>query len=52
MKYRSDGDRFRLERGKLCLTTLEQAVDGLTGGRPTSLSDFEKTLLAKLAAQK
>lgn len=48
MKYRHDGTRFCLEPDRLHLTTLDRAVEGLTGGKPTSLSDFENTLRAKL----
>lgn len=48
MKYWHDGTRFCLEPDTLHLTTLDRAVEGLTGGKPTSLSDFEKTLRAKL----
>lgn len=48
MKYCHDGSRFRLEPGELHLTTLERAVEGLTGGRPTSLEEFERVLRAKL----
>lgn len=48
MKYRYDGTRFRLEPAGLHLTTLDRAVEGLTGGKPTSLSEFETTLRAKL----
>ena len=48
MKYRHDGTRFRMEPAGLHLTTLDRAVEGLTGGKPTSLSDFETTLRAKL----
>jgi len=49
MKYCHDGIRFRLERAGLHLTTLDHAVEGLTGGKPTSLAEFEGTLLSKLA---
>ena len=49
MKYRHDGTRFRMEPAGLHLTTLDRAVEGLTGGKPTTLSEFEKTLRAKLA---
>lgn len=49
MKYRHDGTRFQMEPAGVHLTTLERAVEGLTGGKPTSLSEFEKTLRAKLA---
>lgn len=48
MQYRHDGTRYCMEPAGLHLTTLERAVEGLTGGKPTSLSDFEKTLRAKL----
>ncbi len=48
MKYRHDGVRFQMEPAGLHLTTLDRAVEGLTGGKPTSLSEFEKTLRAKL----
>jgi len=46
--YKHDGGRFRLERRGLHLTTLDRAVEGLTGGKPTSLDDFETKLRAKL----
>jgi len=49
VKYRHDGTRFCLEPAALHLTTLDRAVEGLTGGKPTSLADFERTLLSKLA---
>ncbi len=49
MRYRHDGNRFRMEPADLHLTTLDRAVEGLTGGKPTSLPEFEKTLLQKLA---
>lgn len=48
MKYRHDGTRFRMEPAGLHLTTLDHAVEGLTGGKPTSLSEFETILRAKL----
>lgn len=48
MKYHHDGTRFLMEPAGLHLTTLDRAVEGLTGGKPTSLSDFETTLRAKL----
>ena len=49
VKYQQDGTRFRMEPAGLHLTTLDRAVEGLTGGKPTSLSEFEKALRAKLA---
>lgn len=48
MDYRHDGKGFHMEPKDLHLTTLDRAVEGLTGGKPTSLADFEKTLRAKL----
>lgn len=48
MQYRHDGTRFRMEPERLHLSTLDRAVEGLTGGKPTSLPVFEKTLRAKL----
>jgi hypothetical protein len=48
MQYRHEGTRFRMEPAQLHLTTLDRAVEGLTGGRPTSLSDFEESLRLKL----
>ncbi len=41
VKYTGTDNRFRLERGFVQLTTLERAVEGLTGGRPVSLDTFE-----------
>jgi hypothetical protein len=49
MKYQHDGMRFCMEPASLHLTTLDRAVEGLTGGKPTSLSDFERNLHVKLA---
>ncbi len=49
MKYSHDGTQFRMEPERLHLTTLDRAVEGLTGGKPTSLSDFEEALRAKLS---
>ena len=48
VKYAHDGTRFCLEPAGMHLTTLDHAVEGLTGGKPTSLADFEKALLSKL----
>jgi hypothetical protein len=49
MKYNHNGTRFCMEPAGVHLTTLDRAVEGLTGGKPTSLSEFEKTLLSKLS---
>ena len=48
LKYRHGGMGFCLEPAGLHLTTLDRAVEGLTGGKPTSLADFELTLMSKL----
>ena len=42
--FREEGKQFRIQRGDVFLTTLDRAVEGLTGGVPTSLQEFEKTL--------
>lgn len=47
--YEQENDRLVLKPGALHLTTLDHAVEGLTGGKPTSLTTFEKTLRAKLS---
>jgi hypothetical protein len=49
VKYEQENGRFVLKPGTLHLTTLDRAVEGLTGGKPTSLTTFEKTLRAKLS---
>ncbi|MFW5870539.1 MAG: NotI family restriction endonuclease, partial [Candidatus Sumerlaeota bacterium] len=48
MKYTHDSDRYCMKPHKVHLTTLDRAVEGLTGGYPTSLSDFEDVLLSKI----
>lgn len=48
MDYRHNGKGFHMEPEDLHLTTLDRAVEGLTGGKPTSLADFEKSLRVKL----
>ena len=47
---RDNSSDFRLIPDSIHLTTLDRAVEGLTGGAPTSLSAFEQTLRQKLAA--
>jgi hypothetical protein len=42
------GGKFQLVRDQLHLTTLDRAVEGLTGGIPTSLEAFESTIREKL----
>lgn len=41
-------DRARLVRDEVRYTTLERSVEGLTGGKPVSLSAFEKRISEKL----
>ncbi len=43
-----DGQRFQLVRDKVHVTTLERATEGLTGGYPVTLSEFEEGILSKL----
>lgn len=38
----------KLKRGKVVCTTLERAINGLTGGIPTSMSNFERVVLEKI----
>jgi hypothetical protein len=42
------GGRFALRRGEIHLTTLDSAVEGLTGGTPMSLTRFEKQIRSRL----
>ncbi|MCF7854595.1 MAG: hypothetical protein K9N51_07355 [Candidatus Pacebacteria bacterium] len=46
--YKEQGKQFRIQRGDVFLTTLDRAVEGLTGGVPTSLHEFENTLRERL----
>jgi len=39
---------FRIKRGEIVFTTLEEAVDGLTGGKPVSKDEFETRIRARL----
>ena len=43
-----DGRRFRLVRDSIHVTTLERATEGLTGGSPVTLPEFEKSIRSKL----
>jgi len=43
-----EGGHYRLIRYDAILTTLEDAVEGLTGGTPVSLEQFEHAILKKL----
>lgn len=46
--YEADGAAYRLARKRVHFTTLERAVEGLTAGRPVTLSVFESRILTKL----
>ena len=48
MDYENVGGRYSIVPHKLHLTTLERAVEGLTGGHPTRQQDFEDALMTKL----
>jgi len=48
VRYREDGGNAVLEPGFVRLTTLERAVEGLTGGSPVSLETFEARIRAKI----
>lgn len=43
------GERFRLVRDSIHVTTLERATEGLTGGSPVTLPEFEEGIRSKLA---
>ena len=42
-------DPIKLVRESVCFTTLERAVEGLTGGVPVTLDEFEKRIKEKAA---
>ena len=46
--YDESGGEFALRRGLVRMTTLERAVEGLTGGNPVSQSLFEQRVREKL----
>jgi hypothetical protein len=48
-RYVEAKKRFELARGDVVFTTLDEAVGGLTGGKPVSQSEFEKRILEKLS---
>ncbi len=47
--YKRQENGFRLVRGKVAMTTLAKAVEGLTGGVPVTKESFEESLLSKLS---
>ena len=47
----SDRGSYRIVRDHLYVTTLERATEGLTGGRPVALDDFEANIRAKMRLQ-
>ena len=40
--------RFSLQRNEVHFTTLSHAVEGLTGGMPVSLENFESEIRARM----
>ena len=50
VKYDESGGEARLRRDFVRFTTLERAVEGLTGGDPVSLPTFEGRIREKLAS--
>jgi hypothetical protein len=46
--YSPEKKRYTLVRDKVVYTTLEDSVQGLTGGRPIPMRDFEKRIIEKL----
>jgi hypothetical protein len=49
--YDEGGGEFMLRREFVRMTTLERAVEGLTGGNPVSLTVFERRIGEKLAGK-
>jgi hypothetical protein len=49
--YDESGGEFTLKREFVRMTTLERAVEGLTGGNPVTLSLFERRIREKLAGK-
>lgn len=49
--YDESGGEFALKPAYVRMTTLERAVEGLTGGTPVSLSLFEQRIREKLAGK-
>jgi hypothetical protein len=47
--YTYSANAWHLQPGEVHYTTLDRAVEGLTGGVPVSLKEFEAALMAKLA---
>jgi hypothetical protein len=47
-RYEEDGDAVRLVVGEPKKQTLERAVEGLTGGLPVTLGEFEAKIIEKL----
>lgn len=51
VKYRETGTQAVLEPDLMRFTTLERAVEGLTGGSPVALPEFEARIRKKLGRQ-
>jgi len=50
--YDESSNPIRLTRDFVCFTTLERAVEGLTGGVPVTLDEFERRIMEKAARLK
>jgi hypothetical protein len=50
--YDETSDPIKLTRHFVCFTTLERAVEGLTGGVPVTLTEFEERIMEKVAKSK
>ncbi len=48
VRYSENGESAALEPAFVRLTTLERAVEGLTGGYPVSLETFEKRIRTRI----
>lgn len=46
--YQLAGDQWKLVPGEIHYTTLDRAVEGLTGGVPVSLEQFESAINCRL----
>jgi hypothetical protein len=51
VKYVDSGELYRVELESVHLTTLDEAVKGLTGGHPVSMETFEIRIKERVAAQ-
>jgi len=49
--YDESSTPIQLTRDFVCFTTLERAVEGLTGGMPVTLVEFERRIMEKAERQ-